>query len=101
MEATYTADELRNFFAWQLEQYNPMFGKKNKDCWNGATVDSLMASPVAVVIRACEMPEESCSVMLDPAVATTAKILIIPITVPSNPSSGAPATIVANAGNPR
>ena len=48
METTYTVDELRNFFAWQLEQYNPMFGKKNKDCWNGATVDSLMASPVAV-----------------------------------------------------
>ena len=48
METTYTTEELRNFFAWQLEQYNPMFGKKNKDCWNGATVDSLMASPVAV-----------------------------------------------------
>ena len=48
MEPTYTTEELRNFFAWQLEQYNPMFGKKNKDCWNGATVDSLMASPVAV-----------------------------------------------------
>lgn len=48
MEPTYTADELRNFFAWQLEQMNPMLHRKNKDCWNGATVDSLMASPVAV-----------------------------------------------------
>ena len=48
METTYTQDELRNFFAWQLEQMNPMLGKKNKDCWNGATVDTLMASPVAV-----------------------------------------------------
>ncbi len=48
METTYTQEELRNFFTWQLEQMNPMLGKKNKDCWNGATVDSLMASPVAV-----------------------------------------------------
>ena len=48
MEPTYTTDELRNFFAWQLEQYNPMFGKKNKDAWKNTTVDSLMASEVAV-----------------------------------------------------
>ena len=48
MEATYTVDELRNFFEWQLEQVNPMLHRKNKDCWNGATVDSLMASPMAV-----------------------------------------------------
>ena len=48
MESTYTQDELRNFFAWQLEQMNPMLGKKNKDCWNGATVDSLMTSEIAV-----------------------------------------------------
>lgn len=48
MEATYTVDELRNFFAWQLEQMNPMFGRKNKDVWAGQTVDTLMASPVAV-----------------------------------------------------
>lgn len=48
MESTYTTEELRNFFEWQLEQYNPMFGKKNKDCWPNATVDSLMSSPVAV-----------------------------------------------------
>ena len=48
MDATYTTDELRNFFAWQLEQMNPMLGKKNKDCWNGATVDSLMTSEIAV-----------------------------------------------------
>lgn len=48
MDATYTADELRNFFAWQLEQMNPMLHRKNKDCWNGATVDSLMTSEIAV-----------------------------------------------------
>ena len=48
MEATYTTEELRNFFEWQLEQVNPMLHRKNKDCWNGATVDSLVASPVAV-----------------------------------------------------
>lgn len=46
--ADYTDAEIRNFFAWQLEQYNPMFGVKNKDAWNGATVDSLMNSDVAV-----------------------------------------------------
>ena len=48
MEPTYTAAELRNFFAWQLEQYNPMLGRKNKDAWKGATVDSLMSSDIAV-----------------------------------------------------
>ena len=48
MEPTYTTEELRNFFSWQLEQMNPMLHRKNKDCWSGATVDSLMASPVAV-----------------------------------------------------
>ena len=48
MDTTYTQDELRNFFAWQLEQMNPMLHRKNKDCWPNATVDSLMASPVAV-----------------------------------------------------
>ena len=48
METTYTQDELRNFFEWQLEQINPMFGRKNKDVWAGQTVDTLMASPVAV-----------------------------------------------------
>ena len=48
METTYTTEELRNFFEWQLEQVNPMLHRKNKDCWKGATVDSLMASPVAV-----------------------------------------------------
>ena len=48
MDATYTTDELRNFFAWQLEQMNPMLHRKNKDCWNGATVDSLMTSEIAV-----------------------------------------------------
>ena len=48
MEPTYTTEELRNFFAWQLEQVNPMLHRKNKDCWPNATVDSLMSSPVAV-----------------------------------------------------
>lgn len=48
MDTTYTQDELRNFFAWQLEQMNPMLHRKNKECWNGATVDSLMTSEIAV-----------------------------------------------------
>ena len=48
MESTYTTEELRNFFAWQLEQVNPMFGLKNKDVWKGSTVDSLMTSEIAV-----------------------------------------------------
>lgn len=48
MESTYTQDELRNFFEWQLEQTNPMFGKKNKDLWKGATVDTLMSNEVSV-----------------------------------------------------
>lgn len=48
MESTYTTDELRNFFAWQLEQMNPMLHQKNKDCWPGQTVDTRMANPVAV-----------------------------------------------------
>ena len=48
MDTTYTQDELRAYFEWQLEQINPMFGRKNKDVWAGQTVDTLMASPVAV-----------------------------------------------------
>lgn len=48
MESTYTQDELRAYFEWQLEQVNPMLHRKNKDCWPNATVDSLMSSPVAV-----------------------------------------------------
>lgn len=48
MESTYTTDELRNYFAWQLEQINPMLHRKNKDCWKGATVDTLMISPNAL-----------------------------------------------------
>ena len=48
MEPTYTQDELRNFFAWQLEQMNPMLFRKNKDCWKGVTIDTLMASPISM-----------------------------------------------------
>ena len=44
----YTNDEIRNFFAWQLQQTNPMTQVKNKDCWPVNTVDGLMASPTAV-----------------------------------------------------
>lgn len=40
--------ELRQYFEWQLEQMNPMQGRKNRDCWPGTTVDTLMDSPVAV-----------------------------------------------------
>lgn len=40
--------ELRQYFEWQLEQINPMQGRKNKDCWPGTTVETLLASPVAV-----------------------------------------------------
>ena len=48
MDTTYTQDELRNFFAWQLEQMNPMLHRKNKECWPNATVDTLMANPISV-----------------------------------------------------
>lgn len=48
MEPIYTQDELRNFFAWQLEQVNPMLHRKNKDCWPNATVDTLIANPLSV-----------------------------------------------------
>lgn len=48
METTYTQEELRAYFEWQLEQINPMFGRKNKDVWAGQTVDTLMASPISM-----------------------------------------------------
>lgn len=48
MDTTYTQDELRAYFEWQLEQVNPMLHRKNKDCWPNATVESLMGNPTAV-----------------------------------------------------
>lgn len=46
--STYTDAEIRNFFEWQREQYNPIYGKKTKDAFPDQTVDDLMADPVAV-----------------------------------------------------